>query len=625
VRTVKDVVGRALGCALLAMLVLAPSAFASTGGWLPTGSLATSRYFPTADLLQNGKVLVAGGGNGDGKAIASAELYDPATRTWSATGSMTDARAVATTTQLPDGRVLLAGGDDGSGGPSSSVQTAELYDPGTGTWTPTGSLVTRHPGGPAAATLLPNGKVLFAGPRGPLDAGDPNDPGSSAELYDPATGTWTTTGNLAEPRALPAMTRLMDGRVLVAGGSINSGASYTATAELYDQATGTWSPTGSMATPRIFAHTTLLPSGKVLVAGGLGSNGFTAGAELYDPETGLWTPTGSLAQPRGWATQTLRPDGSVLLAGGIVPSGGLGLAPTATAELYDPVTGTWSPTGSLPAARYGHTATLLPDGDVLVSNGTASVDVPFVMAQDSELFSTAQEMAMSLVAPALGTVGSPISASSLVATAVAGHAPTGTIRFDVFGPQPAPPTSCAAGTTAPGTTVVSLGNATVSGPAGYSPPTGFTPANPGHYWWYASYTGDSGNAPLTTPCGPGMPETVVSAAPPAITKPVLNGLKIAPKAFPTAALRGKKAKKRKLGARITYTDSSTASATLTVLRKGKKVGTLKHADVAGVNKVAFSGKFKRKALKPGSYVLTVSATNSAGAGKALRVKFKVRK
>jgi hypothetical protein len=132
---------------------------------------------------------------------------------------------------------------------------------------------------------------------------------------------------------------------------------------LYDPATGAWSATASLATAR-YGHTaTLLPNGKVLVASGWsGSTSDTASAELYDPETG-WTATGSLATARGLHTATLLPNGKVLVAGG-----GFGTA-FASAELYDPGTGTWTATGSLATARESHTATLLPNGKVLVVGG----------------------------------------------------------------------------------------------------------------------------------------------------------------------------------------------------------------------------------------------------------------
>jgi hypothetical protein len=145
------------------------------------------------------------------------------------------------------------------------------------------------------ATLLPNGKVLAAG-----GAGNESDL-TSAELYDPASGTWATTGSLPGARSDHTATLLANGKVLVAGGIGPRATSSLASAHLYDPATGTWTSTGRLATAR-YGHTaTLLPSGKVLVAGGYGdgSGNRLASAELYDPASGTWPTTGHLADANG--------------------------------------------------------------------------------------------------------------------------------------------------------------------------------------------------------------------------------------------------------------------------------------------------------------------------------------
>ncbi len=210
-------------------------------------------------------------------------------------------------------------------------------------WENTGSLTTTRQF--HTATLLPNGKVLVAGGW--------NYPGytnylASAELYDPATGTWTATGSMAAARTNHTATLLPTGQVLVAGGIASAGT--LASAELYDPATGTWTTTGSLTTAR-WSHTaTLLPNGKVLVAGG----GYGDSAELYDPATGSWTATGSLAQTRQSHTATLLPNGMVLVAGGYsYPTGDV-----ASAELYDPASGTWT------GHRQSRRRTAGPHGDV---------------------------------------------------------------------------------------------------------------------------------------------------------------------------------------------------------------------------------------------------------------------
>jgi N-acetylneuraminic acid mutarotase len=175
------------------------------GGWALTGSMGTGRTSPTATLLPNGKVLVAGGAADFGTAVASAELYDPALGTWSSTGAMNVSRNGHTATLLSNGKVLVAGGVG-----TSNEHDAELYDPTSGTWAVTGSLAEgRHN---HSATLLPSGKVLVAGGNVTGNAR------SSAEVYDPASGLWSTTGSMSVARDSFTATLLTTGKVLVAGG-----------------------------------------------------------------------------------------------------------------------------------------------------------------------------------------------------------------------------------------------------------------------------------------------------------------------------------------------------------------------------------------------------------------------
>src|SRR5262249_33095383 len=238
-------------------------------------------------------------------------------------------------------------------------------------WTFTGNL--KHRRWDHMATLLPSGKVLVVG-------GLYNGVLNSAELYDPATETWSATGNLNVPRARFTATLLGNGKVFVAG-DFPRGRAPTEPGELSAPATGTWSLTGSMHGARAWHSATLLPNGKVLIAGGIAESGYIAyasllnTAELYDPETGTWTVTGRLNTGLVAPTATLLQNGKVLLAGGCdviynpwtvdeEVDGAL-----VNAELYDPSTGSWSVTGSLNTGRVFHTATLLPNGDVLVAGG----------------------------------------------------------------------------------------------------------------------------------------------------------------------------------------------------------------------------------------------------------------
>ena len=322
--------------------------------WTNTGSLNIARASHTATLLANGMVLVAGGTGTNGSPTNSAELYDPTSGTWTTTGSMNYARYLHTATLLTNGKVLVAGGET-----NGSLASAELYDPVAGTWTITGSMSYAryfH-----TATLLSNGIVLVAGgyANGNYLA--------SAELYDPANGTWTNTGSLNSGRYRHMMTLLPNGTVLVAGGYGLTG--YPSKAELYDPINGTWSYTGAMRASCESATATLLPNGQVLVAGGLNSSALTT-SELYNPVNNTWTNTGSMNTRRYLHTATLLPNGKVLVAGGY--NGGIPISGTTSAEVYDPGSGLWTTTASLNTGRYSHTATLLTNGLVLVAGGTGS-------------------------------------------------------------------------------------------------------------------------------------------------------------------------------------------------------------------------------------------------------------
>jgi N-acetylneuraminic acid mutarotase len=325
--------------------------------------MAVARDSHTATLLSSGKVLAAGGEFFNGSAnqyLASAELYDPATGTWSTAGSMAATRGFGhTATLLQNGKVLVAGGGLNNGSGTQYLASAELYDPATGSWSTTGSMAAARSN--HTATLLPNGKVLVAAG---VNSANPVIILSSAELYDPATGTWSTTGSMATARKLHTATLLSNGKDLVAGGT-TSGSDLTS-AELYDPATGTWSTTGSMATARKSHTATLLSNGRILVAGGNGSSGNLATAELYDPTLGTWSTTGSMTGTRKAHTATLLSNGEVLAAGGI---GGTNSDSQAGAELYDPATGTWSTTASMAVARGFHSGTMLSNGKVLVAGG----------------------------------------------------------------------------------------------------------------------------------------------------------------------------------------------------------------------------------------------------------------
>ncbi len=292
------------------------------GSWTLTGNLNLARTAHTMTLLATGKVLVAGGvwGQDITDFTNTAELYDPMTGTWSYTGSLNSARYWHTATLLTDGKVLVAGG---LAYPDGALSSAELYDPLTNTWTVTGSLNAarfNH-----TATLLSDGRVLLAG-------GSDGAKLKSSELYDPTTGNWTLTGNLHNARDSHTATLLTDGRVLIAGGSNPSGQAL-GSAELYDPARGTWAFTGNLLS-RYGHSANLLADGTVLVAGGdcTGDHcvdGYTASAQLYIPARGIWLDTGSFNTARSGHTATLLANRELLAAAGANADGDL-----TSAELY---------------------------------------------------------------------------------------------------------------------------------------------------------------------------------------------------------------------------------------------------------------------------------------------------
>ncbi len=332
-------------------------------------------------------------------------LAAPAAAQWTVTGTMNQSRVIHTATVLQDGRVLVTGGCGDAG--CQHRRTAELYDPTTGSWQFTGSMIgfrQQH-----TATLLNNGKVLVVGGYGDS---------STSELYDPAAGSFGGRVFLVQGRQEQNATLLPTGQVMVSGGFLCCNTPRSSI-EFYDPDTNSWSLGGPMTVARSTHTATLLTDGTILIAGGFSdptTAAPVASAEIFDPATGISRPTlGSMALARRNHTATMLPDGRVLIAGGLA---GATPTPSDSAEIYDPATGIFQLLLSNMSAPHGrHVGTegavSLPDGRVLLAGGF--VEAPPNSATDlfdpaTQNFTPADDMHNSrgqhttVFVPALGQV-----------------------------------------------------------------------------------------------------------------------------------------------------------------------------------------------------------------------------
>ncbi|MDQ6846704.1 MAG: hypothetical protein M3019_03850 [Candidatus Dormibacteraeota bacterium] len=261
-----------------------------------------------------------------------------------------------TSAVLVHGRVLAVGGGIGA----IPLAGSELFDPATQSWSPSGNLHDARRGN--STVILPDGRVFTAGgiSSGVVLA--------SAEVWDPLTGQWAVTAPMHQARFNNILEVLNDGRVLAAGGTAANTTASLASAEIYDPRANTWTETGPLLTSRSDAAAVRLGDGRILVVGGFteqqGSATTISSAEIYDPVVGVFTRVASMQQARQDFTLTGLSRGRVLASGGSAGSDAL-----ASAEVFDPATGGWTPTGSMGQPRRLQSASVLPDGEVLVAGG----------------------------------------------------------------------------------------------------------------------------------------------------------------------------------------------------------------------------------------------------------------
>lgn len=261
--------------------------------------------------------------------------------TWSSVANLQGISGQNTATLLQDGRVLVTGWRPS---PFPGGEAAEVYDPASDTWTPQADPIAGL--GILTAAPLGDGRVLFVGGTGTFGY-------QSSQIFDPVTNGWTRAADLNIPRYNGKVAALPDGRVLIAGGVPRSGIELLRDAEIYDPTSDTWTITGSMAAALPWFTMATLQDGTVLAAGG-GYDDITA--EVYDPVSGAWSLAGALTGAEQQFTLTPLPDGRALAVGGPF-----------THHLYDPLTRTWRVTAQSHINAFFTTATLLLDGTVIVA------------------------------------------------------------------------------------------------------------------------------------------------------------------------------------------------------------------------------------------------------------------
>jgi len=296
----------------------------------------------TVTPLPDGKILLTGGyRTSPHVSHVSAEIFDPMLKSFSLTGSMNDRRQCHNAVLLPDGTVLVVGGNNET---DHSYKTAEIYDPNSGLFTRVGSMTEERTC--AMSTLLPNGTVLVAGGYDTL--GTYSD---TAEIYDPATQTFSAPIQMHFARSCHAQVLMRNGLVLM-----TTGCAATENAELFNYRNNSFTVIDNLSTQRKYPYFELLPDGTVFIAGGAADGHHVATAEIYTPSyTGgkgsFKVVAGTLGTGRWRGAHGLLPDGKVLLMGGAAATSGGGSMHLNSAELYDPVANTFNGSYTMSLAR----------------------------------------------------------------------------------------------------------------------------------------------------------------------------------------------------------------------------------------------------------------------------------
>jgi N-acetylneuraminic acid mutarotase len=283
----------------------------ATDTWTEVESMGDRRRYPVVVLLTDGRVLVAGGFGANNDALASAEIFDPTDNTFSPTAPMSVGRARFQGVRLDDGRVLVMGGNKSGNGGGGALDSAEIYDPASGTWSSTGSM--HHAREAARAVKLEDGRVVITGGS---DGGDPRISEDTTEMYNPDDGTFEEIGPMTAGRDRHAILLLGDGRVIVAGGE-EDGDVLRAT-DVFDPLSGAtiWTETAPLAYRRYAASYVTMANGNGLLCGGF-DGGYLRTCEIYDAATDTWSETEKLAKATSGALMVLMPGGSVLICGGL--------------------------------------------------------------------------------------------------------------------------------------------------------------------------------------------------------------------------------------------------------------------------------------------------------------------